>query len=689
MKQYPTDAIRNVAVVAHADVGKTSLIEAMLYHAGAIQQMGSIREGDTVSDYDPDEIERKTTLAVTPCVAEWKDHKVNLLDTPGYEDFYGEVESALRVVEGALVMVDGERGVEGGTEKVWALVKKYEKPCAIVVNRMDGEQSESQKALASVEDILETTSLPLNLPIGTGQGFEGVVDLLSMRACTYGADGKSITEGDIPDDLAGLAEEAREALVEAAAESDEELLEKYFEAGELTDDEVAQGLKAGVREGLIVPSLHVAAEKAIGVSAALDFITDCFPSPADVPVVVAANGQETEIKADADGALAAFVYKTIFDPYAGRLSLFRVYSGSLGVESVLNTTRNATERIGKVAHRHGGEDIDATTVVAGDFGAVAKLADTATGDTLARADLPMHLPPIEFPRPAYSRAVFPENEGDDDRLSTALSRLAEEDPTLHVTRNTETDQTLLEGLGDQHLTMALAKAKRKFNANARLDLPKIAYRETITKTVKEVEYTHRKQTGGAGQYAKVVITIEPTARGEGYSFEDKIFGGAIDQQFRPSVDKGVKQAMDDGVIAGFPMVDFRVTLVDGKTHPVDSKDIAFQTAGRGAFRAAAAQAGAVLLEPIMSVNVLVPEEMMGDVIGDLNSRRGRVMGMEQVGRRQIIQSTVPLAEMSRYQTELKSMTSARGSYTMELSHYEAVPGDVQAKIVEAAEATEE
>ncbi|MBT3270462.1 elongation factor G [Candidatus Poribacteria bacterium] len=689
MKQYPTDAIRNIAAVAHADVGKTSLIEAMLYHAGAIHKMGSVNEGDTVSDYDPDEVERKTTLAVTPCVAEWKDHKLNLLDTPGYEDFYGEVESALRVVEGALVLIDGERGVEGGTEKVWALVKKYEKPCAIVVNRMDGEQAESQKALATVEEILETTALPLNLPIGSGQALEGVVDLLTMRALTYGADGKTVTEGDIPDDLAGLAEEAREALVEAAAESDEELLDKYFEDGELSDDEVARGLKAGIREGLIVPALHTAAEKGIGVSAVLDFITSCFPSPADVPVTAAVNGEETEIEADADGPLAAFVYKTIFDPYAGRLSLFRVYSGSLGVEHVQNTTRAASERVGKVVHRQGGQDVDASVIVAGDFGAVAKLADTATGDTLARADAPIHLPPVEFPRPAYSRAVFPEKDGDDDRLSTALSRLAEEDPTLHVTRNNETDQTLLEGLGDQHLTMALAKAKRKFNASARLDLPKIAYRETITKTVKEVDYTHRKQTGGAGQYAKVVITMEPTARGDGYEFVDKIFGGAIDQQFRPSVDKGVKQAMADGVIAGYPMVDFRVTLVDGKTHPVDSKDIAFQTAGRGAFREAAAKAGAVLLEPIMTVSILVPEEMMGDVIGDMNSRRGRVMGMEQVGRRQVIQATVPLAEMSRYQTDLKSMTSARGSYTMELSHYEAVPGDVQEKIVAMNEDVEE
>ncbi|MAF09012.1 elongation factor G [Candidatus Poribacteria bacterium] len=689
MKQYQTDAIRNIAAVAHADVGKTSLIEAMLYHAGAIHKMGSVNEGDTVSDYDPDEVERKTTLAVTPCVAEWKDHKLNLLDTPGYEDFYGEVESALRVVEGALVLIDGERGVEGGTEKVWALVKKYETPCAIVVNRMDGEQAESQKALATVEEILETTALPLNLPIGGGQAFEGVVDLLTMRALTYGADGKTVTEGDIPDDLAGLAEEAREALVEAAAESDEELLDKYFEDGELSDAEVARGLKTGIREGLIVPALHVAAEKGVGVSAVLDFITACLPSPADVPVKAAVNGEETEIEADADGPLAAFVYKTIFDPYAGRLSLFRVYSGSLGVENVQNTTRAASERVGKVAHRQGGQDVDASVIVAGDFGAVAKLADTATGDTLARAEAPIHLPPVEFPRPAYSRAVFPEREGDDDRLSTALSRLAEEDPTLHVTRNNETDQTLLEGLGDQHLTMALAKAKRKFNANARLDLPKIAYRETITKTVKEVDYTHRKQTGGAGQYAKVVITMEPTARGDGYEFVDKIFGGAIDQQFRPSVDKGVKQAMAEGVIAGYPMVDFRVTLVDGKTHPVDSKDIAFQTAGRGAFREAAAKAGAVLLEPIMSVNILVPEEMMGDVIGDMNGRRGRVMGMEQVGRRQVIQATVPLAEMSRYQTDLKSMTSARGSYTMELSHYEAVPGDVQEKIVAMNEAEEE
>jgi elongation factor G len=683
MKEYQTSSIRNVSVVAHAGVGKTSLIEAMLYAAGAIERMGAVGSGTTVSDHDPDEISRQTTLAATPCIVEWRDRKMNILDTPGYEDFYGELESALSVSDAALVLVDAAQGVEGGTEKVWDAAVRHGLPRAIVVNRMDAEGADLPKALASIREALGLRPVLLHVPVGSGVSFSGVVDVLGMRSLAYTAGERSPSEGSIPEDVQGLVEESREQLIEAAAEGEDDLTEKYLQGEELTPSELIRGLRAAVRNGVAVPVLCAAATGNTGVSAVLDFIVDVFPSPAESPVTALLAGEEVQLEADPNGPLAARVFKTIADPYAGRLSLFRVYSGTLGVESVQNTTRSVSERIAKVAHPHGRQQVDAAAVVAGDIGCVVKLANTGTGDTLARADKPLRLPTIEFPRPTLALAVFPMTEGDEDRLSSALGRIADEDPSFVVGRNADTKELIVSGLGDMHIAVALDRAKRKFNANARTAPPQIAYRETITRAAKGVEYTHKKQTGGAGQYARVVVDVEPLPRGAGYEFVDRIFGGAIDQPFRPSVDKGVQAAMAEGVLAKYPVVDLRLSLVDGKTHPVDSKDIAFQIAGREVFKKAVQTAGLVLLEPIMNVDILVPEDAVGDVMGDLNARRGRVMGMEQQGSKQLIRAQVPLAEMARYHTDLKGMTRARGSFTMELAQYEEVPRDQQEKIVAA------
>ncbi|MBM3216563.1 elongation factor G [Candidatus Poribacteria bacterium] len=683
MRDYTTDAIRNLCVVAHAGAGKTSLIEAMLYSSGAIARMGRVEDGTTVSDFDPDEVSRRTTLAATPCIAEWREHKLNLIDSPGYEDFYGELESALRVADAAIIVVDAVQGVAGGTEKVWAAAERHNLPRAIVVNHLDGEDADYDKVLASVQDLLGVQPVRVTLPVGAGSSLTGVVDLLAMRGVQLAADGKTAEVGDIPADVEGAAEEAREALIEAAAEGEDSLTEKYLEGEELSAEEVAEGLRAAFRERVAIPAFAVSAIKNVGVSVLLDFIVDCFPSPADVPVPATLSGEEVTLTADASGPLAVLVFKTVTDPFSGRLNLFRVYSGTLGVESVQNTSRGEAERISKVNHPSGKQQIEAKQIVAGDIGTVVKLAASGTGDTLARPDKPYVLAPVSFPAPTLSLAVFPMTEGDDDRLIAGITRIADEDPSFHVSRNNDTKETIISGLGEQHLTVSLERAKRKFNVNARTAAPKIAYRETFAKAVKGVEYTHKKQTGGSGQYARIVVDVEPLPRGGGYEFVDKIFGGAIDQQYRPSVDKGMQASMTEGVLCGFPVVDLRVSLVDGKTHPVDSKDIAFQIAGREGFKKAAEMAGIVLLEPVMNLEILVPEDSMGDVIGDLNGRRGHVMGMDQVNNRQLIRAEVPLAEMSRYHTDLRAMTRARGTFTMTLSHYAEVPREAQEKIVTA------
>lgn len=689
MREYRTEQIRNIAIISHADAGKTSLIEAMLYNTGAIERLGRVNDGNTVADYDDEDKERQTTVIAKICIAEWNGHKINIIDTPGAEDFYGDLESALRVVDSVIVVVDATTGVESGTEKVWQVADKYELPRIVLVNKMDEEQASFEKSVASVEEILDAKTVLLQIPIGSEANFAGVVDLLKLKALKpKDATGKEITEEEIPNDLQDQAEEQRMQLVETAAESEEELIEKYLSDEELTVEEIIRGLKVSFLDNQIVPVMCGSAYNNIGIQPLLETISLLAPSPAEAKEIISQDG-EAILQPSPDAPMNALVFKTMSDRF-GTNSLFRVYSGTLNADSqVYNSTKGGNERIGKLSFVHGGQRIDTPKVVAGDYGAVVKLASTSTGDTLCTPDNGSVLPGIEFPKPVISMAVMPKREGDDEKLSTMLTRMSSEDPTFKVERDTVMKQLLISGLGELHLTSILRRMQRKYNIEAGTAIPKIAYQETIRSAVNSIQGRYKKQSGGRGQFGEVWINIEPMERGEGFEFVNNIVGGSIPKNFTLSVEKGVVGAMEEGVVAASPVVDVKVTLYDGKTHQVDSSDLAFTIAGSQAFRDAMAKANPVLLEPIMDVEISVPEQYMGDIIGDLNSKRGRVMGMEQTGNRQIIKAQVPLVEMFRYSIDLRSMTSARGSYTMEFAYYEQVPEEVAVKIIAASKAQKE
>lgn len=683
MKEYKPEQIRNIGIISHADAGKTSLVEAMLYNAGAIEALGSVDEGNTVADYNEEEINRKITINASVCIAEWNGCKFNIIDTPGMEDFYGEVESALRVVDAVICLVNANMGVEGGTEKVWEIADKYNLPRLIFVNRMDEEGADFDKALNSIQEILEAKTVPIQLPIGEKDDFSGTVNVKSMKA--FDSEGN---ETEIPDSLKDRVQEYREDLIEMSAEGEDELIEKYLMEEELTDEEISRGFKVGFMENQLVPVLCGSAYQNIGVEALMDFVNSIFPSPQDAGPIITEDGMELEPLPDSP--MSALVFKTMADPYYGRLNLFRVYSGILKADSqILNATKGSNERIGKISMIHGKELTDISEVTTGDLGAVIKLSTTNTGDTLCSPGNKLVLPGIEFSKPVISLAVDTIGKADDEKLSSTLMRLSEEDPTFVVERNTDTKQLLISGLGEMHLNTMLARLKSKFGVDAITETPKVAYKETIRKSVREVSYRHKKQTGGRGQFGEVHIHLEPLSRGEGFEFVDEIKGGVIPQNFIPAVESGIRSAMEEGIVAGYPVVDVKVTLFYGKHHPVDSSDIAFQTAASMAFKEAMRQGGPVLLEPIMNIEISVPGKFMGDVIGDLNSKRGRVMNVEQSNSRQHIKARAPLAEVFRYAIDLKSMTSARGSFSMEFSHYEEVPDDVAKRIIESAKASED
>lgn len=688
MREYKTEQIRNIGIVAHADAGKTSLVEAMLYDAGATERLGRVDDGTSIVDYDVDDKERQTTVNAKNCIVEWNGYKLNIIDTPGLEDFYGDLESALRVVDAVVVVVDAATGVEGGTEKVWQVADKYGLPRLIFVNKMDKEQASLEKAISSVEEILDARVVPLQIPIGIEEEFSGIVDLITMKSLTStDATGEKLTEEDVPADLQAQAEEYREQLIEIAAESDEELIEKYLEEEELTPEEIARGLKLGLLDNQFVPILCGSAYKNIGIHPLMDIVSNCFPSPAEAKPVVSADG-ETTLEASPDAPMSALVFKTMSDKY-GTHSMFRVYSGTLNSDSqVLNSTKGENERIGKITFIHGEDRIDTPQVHAGDFGAVVKLTSTSTSDTLCAPDNKVTLPGIEFPKPVISFAVTPRREGDEEKISTILSRMSEEDPTFTVQRDSVMRQMLISGLGEVHLNLILERIRRIYNIETDTAIPKVAYWETIRSTVNDIQGRYKKQSGGRGQFGEVWINIEPMERGGEFEFVNKVVGGVIPRNLIPAVEKGIRQAMVGGVIAGYPVTDVRVTLYDGKTHPVDSSELAFTIAGSMAFKDAVQRANPVLLEPIMDVEISVPGQFMGDIISDLNGKRGRVMGVEQVGNRQIIKAQAPLAEMFRYSIDLKSITSARGTYTMEPSRYEQVPEEVATKIIAAAQTEE-
>ncbi len=684
MNTYDAPNIRNVLLAGHGGAGKTTLLESMLFTSGAITRMGNVEDGNTVSDFEPEEIKKGISVSLAMAPVEWNGVKINVLDAPGYADFIGDVRSAIRAVDAVIVVVSAVEGVEVQTEVGWELAVEAGLPRAIVINKLDRERASFDRTLEQLVQSFGTQVAPLELPLGEEHEFEGTADLLTRRAYRGGP---RATQGEWPDDISGKADPYREKLMEAVAESDDSLIERYLEQGELSEAEIVEGVKRGFAEARIAPVLVTSAGKPIGVDRLLSFIAEEFPSPADrAPVtVLGKDGSEAERACDTGQPPCALVFKTISDPYVGHITMFRVFSGRLRPDSsVFNATKNTEERIGQLFTLRGKEHETVAEVPAGDIGAVAKLSHTTTGDTFSTKDDPVQVPPAEMPEPLLAFAIEPKTKGDEDKLSTALSRLREEDPTLRVERSDETHETVMYGMGEAHLDVMIERMKRKFGVEVTTAPAKIAYRETIKKPAKGLG-RHVKQTGGHGQYAICNIEIEPLPRGGGFEFVDKIFGGAIPSQFIPSVEKGVVKAMSQGVISGNPMVDVRCTLVDGKFHPVDSSDMAFQLAGSLALKEAAQQAGVALLEPIVEVEVVVPEDYTGDIMGDLNSKRAKIQGMESAGAgKQRVKALVPQAEVARYAIDLRSLTGGRGAFSMRFSHYEEVPAHLADKIVAEA-----
>jgi len=691
VKTYEAKDIRNVLLVGHGGSGKTTLLEAMLFASGATTRMGAVEDGNTVSDFEPEETKKGISVSLAMSPVEWGDVKINVLDAPGYADFIGDVRSGITAADAVVLVVSAVDGVEVQTEVAWELAVEAGLPRAILINKLDRERASFQDTLDQLVQSFGTQVAPLELPLGEEHDFEGVADLLGRKAYRYGS-GPRAEEGEWPDDISGKADPYREKLMEAVAESDDALIEKYLEEGELSEEEVVHGVKSGFASATIAPVLCAAAAKPIGVDRVLQFIADEFPSPLDRgPVTVHDKaGEEKQRACDANEPLTAYVFKTVSDPYVGHITMFRVFSGKVRPDATLyNATKATDERIGQLFALRGKEHDTVSEVPAGDIGAVAKLSHTTTGDTLATKDDPVTLPTSEMPEPLLAFAITPKTKGDEDKLSTALSRLREEDPTLRIERSDETHETVMYGMGEAHLDVQIERMKRKFGVEVATAPAKIAYRETIRGAGKGLG-RHVKQTGGHGQYAVCNIEIEPLPRGEGFEFVDKIFGGAIPNQFIGSVEKGVVKTMTQGVYSGNPMVDIRCTLVDGKFHSVDSSDMAFQLAGALALKDAAQAAGVVLLEPIVEVDVVVPETYTGDIMGDLNSKRAKIQGIESAGAgKQRVKALVPQAEVARYSIDLRSMTGGRAAFSMKFSHYEEVPSHLADKVIAAAQQEKE
>ncbi len=682
MKNYKSDMIRNIGLIGHSGSGKTSLAEAMLYNSGSTDRLGKIDEGNTICDYDPEEIKRRISIsnAIAPC--EWKDNKINIIDTPGYFDFVGEVKSALRVVENAVIAVCAVSGVEVGTEQVFKYAEDANLPRIFFINKMDRENANFNKVLNQIREFFGPKAVPLQLPIGSEANFNGIVDIVSEKAYSF-AD-KNLKECAIPEDLRDTMAKYRSALLEAVAETDDDILMKYLEGEELTDTEIEKGLRKGIISGDIFPILCGSSLTNKGISLLLDVICNYAASPQDRPDEIGVKpgtDEETIRKCSADEPFSALVFKTMADPYVGKLTLFKVFSGSVKSDtSVYNVTQNQTEKFGQIYALKGKKQENITEVVAGDIAAVAKLQYTTTNDTLADKENPILLKPIDFSKPVLTLAAQPKSSGDEDKISSGLARLMEEDKTFEVSKDPETSQLLVSGMGEIHLEVLAAKLANKFGSEIVLELPKIPYRETIRETVK-VEGKHKKQSGGRGQYGHVWLELQPTDLNEEFQFEDKIFGGAVPKQYVPAVEKGIREALKEGVLAGYPMIGIKAVLYDGSFHPVDSSEMAFKIAGSMAFKKGALQAKPVLLEPIMDLTVVVPENYMGDIIGDLNKRRGRVLGMDQKDGMQHIKAQVPMSEILRYATDLRSLTQGRGSFVSIFSHYEEVPAMIAEKII--------
>jgi len=686
VKRFATDHIRNVALVGHGGAGKTSLAEALLHRAGATTRLGRVEDGTTVCDYDPEEHKRGISLSLSVAPFEWRDHKVNLIDTPGYADFMGDVSAALRIADLAVFVVSAVDGVEVQTEEAWAMAAKLGVPRMVFVNKLDRERASFDTTLAQLRDRLGAGIAPLELPIGQELSFRGIADLLTDTAHVY-ADGIPHTEA-IPDDMEATEHEVHDALVEGIVVADDAMLERYLEGDVPALAELEHTLHDGIAAATVFPVVVGSATREIGIDRLADFLVEIGPSPLDRPATItvpSGNGdtpESVEVAAEAGGDPLAFVFKTIADPYVGQVSLFRVLSGTLRPDDHLVNSRSGTdERLHGLLTVRGKDQETASELVAGDIGAVAKLAATVTGDTLAPKGKPVVVPPIEQPEPTLAVAVVPRTQADEDRLAPALHRLVDEDPALRVERIDETHQTLLHGTGETHIQITLEKLTRKFGANVDTEEVRVPYRETITGAAKAVEGRHKKQTGGHGQFGVCVIDLEPMERGAGFEFANQIVGGAISRGYIPAVQKGIEEAMAAGGVNGYPVVDLKVTLIDGKEHSVDSSEMAFKVAGRLAFRAAMAQANPVVLEPISRLEVTVPVDLQGDVMGDLNSRRGRMQGTEAAedGRQTVI-ALVPTSEIQRYAIELRSLTGGRGRFKATHDHYDVLPAHLVASI---------
>ena len=677
MKQYGLEKIRNVCLLAHCGAGKTSLAEAVLFTAGVTNRLGKVDDGTTVSDYDPDEIKRKISLNLTMLPFEWQDAKVNLIDTPGYTDFVGEVKAAVRVSEAAVILVCAASGVEVGTEQVWGYSAEAGLARLVFVNKMDRENADFLRTVAQLQAKFGAKCVPIQLPIGAQRDFQGIVDLLTLKSYS----GSPAKEGEVPPSLRDEVNSFREKLIEAIAETSDQLIEKYLGGEELSLEELTSGLGRGVASGQIIPILAGSATQNIGITQLLNTIYNYLPSPKETDITTIDTRGETKIKPSPDGPLAALVFKTTADPYVGKLTYFRVYDGTIMSNSqVWNTTRGEPERIGQLFILRGKTQEPVAQLSAGDIGGVAKLSATSTGDTVGSRDKPLKLVPITFPEPLFSEAVHPKTKADVDKLGTALSRIVDEDPTLRMHREADTSETILSGLGETQLEVTADRMQRKFGASVGLKTPKVPYKETIT-TPAKAEYKHKKQTGGHGQYGHVLLELEPLPRGSGLEFVDRIVGGTIPKNYIPAVEKGVNEAVAEGTLAGYPVVDVRATLYDGSFHPVDSSDICFKIAGAGALKKGLAEGQPVILEPIMNLEVRVPEDFTGDIIGDLNAKRARVMGMNPENGMNVIEAKVPQAEIRRYAIDLKSITQGRGSFKAGFSHYEETPPQVSQRII--------
>ena len=691
MKVYEGANVRNVAFVGHGHAGKTSLISAMLYTAGATPRFGRVDDGTSTTDYDDEEIARKMSISAGLACVEWGKTKINLIDTPGFNMFVHEAKLVLPVVDAAVVVVDGVAGVEVVTQRVWNYCEEYNTPRLIVASRMDRERADATRVLESLTNAFGRSVVPLELPIGSEKNLRGVVDLVNMKAYTYelGGNGKG-KEGEIPEDLKAAAQEAHEKLVELVAEGDDALMEEFFEKGTIPEEHLIPALHNAIREDKIFPVIFSSGLGNLGADRVMDFIVDFTPAATEHEAirgeVTSGNGEPPERKESDTEPVSIYVFKTVSDPFAGRISYFKVFSGVLKNDvGLLNYTRGTQEKLAHISIMQGKAAVPVNELHAGDIGAVAKLKDTLTGDTLGDKSAPIQYPHVKLPDPAITFAIEPKTRADEDKLGPGIHKLMEEDAMLRFFRDPQTKEFLIAGTGQQHIEVVVAKMKKRYHTEVNLKAPKVPYRETIRGKA-DVQGRHKKQTGGHGQYGDCKIKMEPLARGGEFEFVNDIFGGAIPRNFIPAVEKGIKDAAARGYLAGFPVVDFRVILYDGSYHDVDSNDLSFQMAGRIAFKKAMEAAKPTLLEPVMHVEITVPDEFAGSIMGDLNSRRGRIQGMDNKGGNTIVKSEVPMAEMLTYGVDLTAMTQGRGSFNMEMHHYDVVPGQLQEKIIEKAKA---